>query len=166
MTYTILRNGIQWSVPAEQLQPTDLVLAADQNFYPVTTFPSLMPVYYQPQQPTTVQSQGPSIWDGLGKIFVIAVGVSILIEAAKAILGPLYNDEPLTKRDREYIRARDREICLYCSIYAPNGHVDHRISRANGGGNDYDNLAWACVSCNCSKGSKNDTEFLALLQQC
>lgn len=155
---------MRWSVSAEQLLPTDLVLAIDQNFYPVTSFPGLMPVYYQSQQPPTVESQGPSIWDGLVKIFVVVVGVSILVEAAKAILGPQYNDEPLTKRDRDYIRARDREVCLYCSIHAPNGHVDHRVSRANGGPNDYDNLAWACVSCNCSKGALNDNEFLSLLQ--
>lgn len=164
MTYTILRNGMRWSVLAEQIQPTDLVLAEDQNFYLATTFSGLMPGYYQPQQPTTVQSQGPSVWDGLFKIFVVAVGVSILVEAAKAILGPQYNDEPLTKRDRNYIRSRDQEICFYCSVHAPNGHVDHRISRANGGPNDYDNLAWACASCNCSKGALNDTEFLSLMQ--
>ena len=44
------------------------------------------------------------------------------------------------------------------------GHVDHRISRANGGSNDYANLTWACAPCNWSKGVMNDTEFLDLLQ--
>lgn len=62
----------------------------------------------------------------------------------------------------EYIRERDEEVCLYCEVYAPNGHVDHRTSRANGGSNDFDNLAWACAPCNWSKGAMNDTDFMSL----
>jgi hypothetical protein len=100
----------------------------------------------------------------LGTILLVGVGIYVAIGVVAALLAPQRNNEPLTKSDRNYIRARDGEICLYCRIYAPGGHVDHRVSRANGGSNDYDNLAWACVSCNCSKGALNDSEFMALFQ--
>jgi 5-methylcytosine-specific restriction endonuclease McrA len=97
----------------------------------------------------------------LGAVLVIGAGVC-LAAAVASLLGPQYNDEPLTRGTRKFIRERDGETCFYCWVYAPNGHVDHRISRARGGSNDPDNLAWACAPCNWSKGTMSDTEFLSL----
>lgn len=106
--------------------------------------------------------------------FLCAVGLGVLIGGAVVLtaaaiaelLRPRRNSVPLTPGMRLYIRERDEEICFYCDDYAPDGHVDHRISRNNGGSNEPENLTWACVFCNCSKGSLNDDEYIALLQEC
>lgn len=159
MTYTVLRNNNTLAVSLEELQADDLVQAADQNFYPITAFPTLQSFF--PQLPT------PTSCDFLHHIriiLIICICILLIAGAAAFLLTPQYNDEPLTQKDRKYIRERDGEICFYCLTYAPRGHVDHRVSRANGGSNDYDNLTWACARCNCSKGAMNDTEFLALFQ--
>lgn len=99
---------------------------------------------------------------GLG---VIVGGALILTATAIAeLLGPRRNTAPLTAAQRRFIRERDGEICFYCGDYAPDGHVDHRTSRVNGGGNEPENLTWTCVFHNCSKGSMNDADYLALLE--
>jgi hypothetical protein len=103
-----------------------------------------------------------------------AVGLGVLIGGALVLTGAAIvemlrlrrNSVPLTPGMRRYIRERDEEICFYCGDYAPDGHVDHRISRNNGGSNEPENLTWACVFDNCSKGALNDTEYIAFLQEC
>lgn len=161
MTYTVLRNNCRFVVPWWELQPSDLVLAADQFFYPLASFPELRELFPQPSPPP----QQPTLSDillGLGTILVIGAGVCLVVAAVASLFGPPYNDEPLTRSMKNYIRERDNETCFYCWIPAPNGHVDHRISRARGGSNDPENLAWACAPCNWSKGTRSDTEFLSL----
>lgn len=99
---------------------------------------------------------------GLG---VIIGGALVLTTAAVVeLLRPRRNSIPLTAGERRFIRERDGEICFYCEDYAPDGHVDHRVSRNNGGGNEPKNLTWACVFCNCSKGAMNDTDYLLLIE--
>jgi hypothetical protein len=164
MTYTVLRINNLLVVQQWELKATDLVQATDQRFYPVTAFPELMPLFPQLTPPPVATPTFSDILCDLGKIFLVGVGIYVVIGAVAALLTPQRNDEPLTQKDRKYIRGRDSEICFYCTAYAPSGHVDHRISRANGGGNDYGNLAWACAPCNWSKGAMNDTDFMALFQ--
>ncbi|MET0751995.1 MAG: HNH endonuclease signature motif containing protein [Pyrinomonadaceae bacterium] len=96
----------------------------------------------------------------------VLIGVLIILTAVVIFeqIRPRRNSVPLTAGMRRFIRERDSEICFYCGIHAPNGHVDHRISRANNGSNAPENLTWACVSCNCSKGAMNDTEYIMLLE--
>jgi hypothetical protein len=157
MNYTVLRNNTQFTVNQWNLRSDDLVLAQNGYFYPVYTYPDLQRHFPKPQ-PTisdTVNAVAASVLIGVG--FVVVAGVVGLL------LTPTYNRKPLNQSTRNYIRERDGETCYYCDSYAPNGHVDHRISRYNGGSNDYENLTWACVYCNCSKGSLNDDEFLQLL---
>ena len=101
---------------------------------------------------------------GFGLGVILIGGVGVIAEVLNELFGSVRNDEPLTVAMRTYVRERDGEICFYCKDYAPDGHVDHRTSRANGGGNEPRNLTWACVFCNCSKGSLNDTEFIRLLK--
>lgn len=164
MTYTALGNNNfaflqQWELPA-----TNLVNATDQGFYPVANFPDPKPVFPQLSAPTIAPPSFSDVLRDLGTIFLIGAGIYVALGALASLLAPQYNDQPLTRRDRNYIRARDGEICFYCTAYAPDGHVDHRISRAKGGSNDHDNLTWACAPCNLSKGALNDTEFMALFQ--
>lgn len=126
------------------------------------------------QQQTVTPIQPPKTgWETASEILGnLALGVLIggaFVLTAVAVfelIRPRRNSVPLTAGMRRYIRERDEEICFYCDDYAPDGHVDHRISRNNGGSNEPENLTWACVFCNCSKGSLNDYEYIALLQEC
>lgn len=158
MTYTVFRNNSRFEVPLWELRADDFVLAADQRFYPLASFPELRWLFPQPPPLPTLSD----ILVGLGTVLVIGAGVCLVAAAAASLFVPERNDEPLTRSMRKYIRERDNETCVYCWVWAPGGHVDHRISRARGGGNDPDNLAWACAPCNCSKGAMSDTEFLSL----
>lgn len=97
---------------------------------------------------------------------LIGGALALTAIAVFELIRPRRNNVPLTSGMRRYIRERDEEICFYCGDYAPDGHVDHRISRNNGGSNEPENLTWACVFDNCSKGSLSDTEYIALLQGC
>jgi len=72
---------------------------------------------------------------GLGLRVVLFGGIVVVAEILNEIFSPTRNDEPLAPTMRRYIRERDGEICFYCEEYAPGGHVDHRVSRANGGSN-------------------------------
>ena len=55
------------------------------------------------------------------------------------------------------VRERAGNRCEYCLIHeddiAFRPHVDHIVSRKHGGPSDIENLAYACVICNRSKGS-------------
>ena len=120
------------------------------------------------QPPSHPQKTG---WERAAEILcavgigVIIGGVLVLTAAAVAeLLRPRRNSVPLTAKERRFIRERDGEICFYCEDHAPDGHVDHRISRSNGGGNEPENLTWACVFCNCSKGAMNDFDYLLLIE--
>lgn len=114
------------------------------------------------QQPTQNPLGGALLGFGLG--IVLGGAVLGIAEILDELFSPVRNDEPLTASMKRYIRERDGEICLYCEDYAPDGHVDHRVSRDNGGGNEPENLTWACAFCNRSKGAKNDTDYFRLLQ--
>jgi hypothetical protein len=107
---------------------------------------------------------------GVGVVFVVGAGAVSLLESIFAAPEPAAkrksrepNYEPLETWKKELVRARDNETCSYCGCYAPQGHVDHKTSRKNGGSNLLRNLAWACGSCNCSKGRMNAPQFRKLL---
>lgn len=139
----------------------DLVLAQNGHFYPVYSFPELN--QYFPKQGLKLSE----ITKTVGISILIIAGIILALFIIWLSFQPRYtryNKVPLTKSIKNYIRERDEEICFYCDEHSPNGHVDHRISRYNGGSNDLDNLAWACVFCNCSKGSMNDTEYIKLIE--
>jgi hypothetical protein len=57
---------------------------------------------------------------------------------------------------RDLVRRRAEGRCEYCRL--PDAaqrlpfHVEHIIARQHGGGNDIDNIAWACDRCNAYKG--------------
>lgn len=111
-----------------------------------------------------VESRQPTQLEGLITAGLVIGGIIVIADVLGQALNSLfqtYNRKPLTATDRAYIRERDDEMCYYCGTWAPNGHVDHMTSRLNGGSNAIWNLAWACITCNCTKGSLNCDEFLA-----
>ena len=52
---------------------------------------------------------------------------------------------------------RDDFTCRYCGASGSETklHIDHRISRYDGGTDDPDNLLTACIDCNLGKGKKS-----------
>jgi hypothetical protein len=63
----------------------------------------------------------------------------------------------ITEALRNEVARRAHYRCEYCLIHeddiAFRPHIDHIVSRKHGGLSDIDNLAYACVICNRSKGS-------------
>lgn len=59
----------------------------------------------------------------------------------------------ISKKLRFDVFKRDGFKCQYCGAHPPNVllHVDHIVPVAEGGENDIDNLATACVACNLGK---------------
>ncbi|CAG0947221.1 hypothetical protein ANRL1_03827 [Anaerolineae bacterium] len=171
-----LDEPVFWKLAeARQLQPTDWVSCTDGQFRQAqqiwelkTYLPEPVPVQSPSPQPT---QQGEDFFDVLGKLVLGAVAIAGAVYVACKIgqvlddaLGPkqrriVYNDEPLTEAKRQQIRERDQETCQYCGVHAPHGHVDHERSRADGGTNRSDNLVWACITCNTSKGNDNAAQF-------
>lgn len=167
---TILQQTQIRSIPQFSFQTlSSSLLLSNKLYLPALSFqlPLIAAPPIQEQQPPQ-QKTG---WEIAAEI-ICAVGLGIIIGGALVLtaaavaemLRPRRNSVPLTAGERRFIRERDGEICFYCGYHAPNGHVDHRVSRANGGGNEPENLTWACVFCNCSKGSMNDTDYLLFLE--
>lgn len=63
----------------------------------------------------------------------------------------------ITPKLRLQVFSRDSFICKYCGRRPPEValEVDHRISIADGGSNDIENLVTACVDCNRGKGAES-----------
>jgi hypothetical protein len=57
------------------------------------------------------------------------------------------------RRFLEPLRARDGDRCVYC-LAAAGSVVDHMYPCSAGGTDDMDNLALACVQCNCGKAGR------------
>jgi hypothetical protein len=71
------------------------------------------------------------------------------------------NTEPLDGARRLRVYDRDGGVCTYCGVTVAPGefHVDHSVSRKNGGTNHLNNLRTACAPCNLSKGGLNARQF-------
>lgn len=149
-------------VQDRQLQPTDWISCTDGRFHQAREIAAIKP--YLPAQE--------SLGDALAKLFVGAVVVAGVVCAAGAVISAIdeatrpktrrrrvYFDEPLTQAKRREVRERDDETCQYCGCHAPDGHVDHERSRADGGTNRIDNLVWACIPCNTRKGRDSASQF-------
>ena len=66
---------------------------------------------------------------------------------------------------RRAVFARDDYRCQYCGDRADS--IDHVVPRSRGGGDDWDNLAAACRSCNSSKRNRTPTEAgMRLVRPC
>jgi hypothetical protein len=65
---------------------------------------------------------------------------------------------------RQMVMRRASYCCEYClfpeiDAFFPY-HIDHIISMKHGGETRLDNLAYACITCNCNKGSDIGTVLL------
>ncbi len=66
----------------------------------------------------------------------------------------------LSTRLRWQVLERDNFICQYCGVRGGEKsplHVDHKVSIADGGTDDLDNLITSCQKCNLGKGAKSVT---------
>lgn len=146
---------------AANLRRDDLLYSQSGTFLPAANFPELAP--YLPPAPTETVD-----WTAIFKA-AAALGVVALI--FKALETPpregrrrTPNYEPLPPWKKVYVYERDRGKCTYCgvSVPRPKSHVDHSVSRINGGTNHLNNLRLACAPCNLSKGPLNAKQFLRL----
>src|SRR6266404_462892 len=91
-------------------------------------------------------------------------GSALLDLASPAPAPPRYrpvNDAPLEEWKKDYVSERDNWRCVYCNrpVTSATRHIDHRISRLNGGTNHLNNLSLACASCNLANGALNARQF-------
>jgi hypothetical protein len=176
---TLIRNNVSayytpqqfWSLAKSGLLlRSDLIYdAASKQFLPARSFADLQP-YLPPKglgeivEDVIVGVAGAAIVIGVG------IGAGMLVESIFSPPQPARkakrrspNYEPLEAWKKDFVRVRDAEICSYCGRYDPQGHVDHKTSRADGGSNYLRNLTWACASCNCSKGRMDARQFRRLV---
>ncbi len=63
----------------------------------------------------------------------------------------------LSAETRRFVAERAGHRCEYCHIHEDDTffgcEVDHIVSKKHGGGNEPDNLAYACLFCNRHKGT-------------
>ena len=78
---------------------------------------------------------------------------------SNAIAKPNKNaDRNVRPKDRFSTLDRDEFICQYCGRGRKHGvilHVDHKISKHDGGTDDISNLITSCEECNLGKGKKS-----------
>ncbi len=76
-----------------------------------------------------------------------------LLGYEEKVLSPV--ERGITPEKRFTVFQRDNFKCVYCGRTAPDVllHIDHKVSRAEGGGDEISNLVTACSVCNNGKGS-------------
>lgn len=168
MNYTVLRNGCVYYLPSSAIKEDDLVQATTGEYLPASSYQEFSHLF-----PNRNFSQGSADVAGGDWLFklILAAGIGYLFWKAfepppqrqRRSARRVPNDEYLPDWKKQIVRERDGEICTYCEAHDPNGHVDHRVSRKNGGTNHLNNLVWACSPCNLSKGAMNAREFRRLI---
>lgn len=108
---------------------------------------------------------------GIIKIAAVVIGVGLVFDAFEESQPPRGykhkkpNYAPLEPWKRSIVQERDGSRCAYCERYTRQGHVDHKVSRINGGTNRLNNLCWSCQPCNQSKGSLNAREYKRIIER-
>jgi hypothetical protein len=131
---------------------------------------SSAPIYYRrfPRIAPAPADRRPSFLDALAGVLLLGLGVwtvgTLLQEPNPRRRPRRYNDAPLPYEDKEYVSRRDGWRCTFCGKRVSRGtrHVDHSVSRANGGTNHLNNLRLACSACNLKKGPLNARQFLGI----
>ena len=61
----------------------------------------------------------------------------------------------------ERVKEKYSNKCAYCgNDCSIKFHIDHKLPLSRGGGNQFDNLALSCPTCNYKKHDKTDIEFI------
>jgi 5-methylcytosine-specific restriction endonuclease McrA len=63
------------------------------------------------------------------------------------------------RKIRLSILKRDNNTCYYCGTHTANT-VDHLTPLDKGGDNNFTNLVAACATCNYSKGSRTEEQYI------
>lgn len=63
----------------------------------------------------------------------------------------------VTNADLQAMRDDQGGQCAYCGHDV--GHLDHKVSVANGGQHELPNLQWLCAPCNMHKRAMNDSDY-------
>jgi hypothetical protein len=141
--FTIIRNNALARVGIDGITEIDLVLCANGRFYQVQTVSSLRYFFSQAREARLRATEGESNgwW-----AFLLILGLAFWVlrdfhdPAPKSrVRLRVRNGEPLNASLRARVREREGSVCAYCRCYAPDGHVDHRVSRVNGGSNHMNN---------------------------
>lgn len=76
----------------------------------------------------------------------------------------LVSDFELPKGSIQKMMAAQKGLCNACGAdIRVRRHLDHIVPLVKGGTHDLSNLQLLCVSCNCSKGAKDNVDFLLSL---
>jgi len=155
---------LEWA-RAGNLRPTDYVQGSDGQLRLASTYTDL--AAYLPKQ------QQPSLLEGVLKAGLAIGGVWLTLQIADELLRPKplrqrstrlrqRNSERVEEWKRQHVYLRDGGRCVYCGATIAYGriHVDHSVSRANGGTNHLNNLRTACGGCNLAKGGRNARQFV------
>jgi len=65
------------------------------------------------------------------------------------------------KRKRARILKKTNGVCAYCGVSLNDQawHIEHVVSKSNGGSDDIDNLLPSCKRCNGAKRHRNPEQF-------
>jgi hypothetical protein len=83
------------------------------------------------------------------KAQVLSKRVIRLLNYIRIPLSKIMNEKP----SRSMVYTRDENKCQYCGV-TRNLTIDHVIPKSKGGGDTWENLVVACVSCNTKKGNR------------
>lgn len=88
--------------------------------------------------------------------WVRTVRLEVAVPRIIRLLGYERFPEQHVKLNRRNLMARDRNRCQYCGHIFPTSELslDHVMPRSQGGGDSWENLVCACVTCNARKGGR------------
>jgi HNH endonuclease/uncharacterized protein DUF1883 len=143
-------TGVELSPPFAGLW----YVVVDRGWFPITEKDVTVTVLPAPTNP----------WLVAGVILAVLAFVASLAaeeEPRRRHVTRPRNTEPLDRGKRLRVYVRDGGVCTYCGTAVAPGefHVDHSVSRKNGGTNHLNNLRTACAPCNLSKGGLNARQF-------
>lgn len=81
----------------------------------------------------------------------------------RAVLrGAIIGDQQVVSAFYAFVKNSGRLLCYWCGAITKRQerHVDHIVALARGGSHSIENLCCSCATCNFSKGSKPQEEFM------
>ncbi len=126
---------------------------------------SIQPAVFSPQQVSAAAQNPWTALLGAGLVLAAfwALGTLLAPQPTPRRSRRAYTGDPVSIADKEYVSVRDGWRCTYCGkrVTRRTRHIDHSVSRVNGGTNHLNNLRLSCAPCNLSKGPLNSREFVS-----